>query len=494
MTQETTPFSSTGRETMPTAPAPPDDPFPGEFRLVRLLGRGAFGEVWLADDLSPLDRQVALKFMRLANARRSESQTLAILQNDARLLASLRHPNIVPVYAWRQVASSGLPCLVMQYVPGGSLEQLVGREGALPWPLAARYVADVADGLLLVHGKGIIHRDVKPANMLLDPESEFRFVHNLNDSSQALLTDFGIAARLADPRTVAGTPYYMAPEAFRGEVSPALDVYGLAASLFWLVAGNPPFAGDDVTALTSNIEAGLPLVDARFAPLPEPLEQLIRAGLHADPACRPSLDDFVLHLRGALNLLLADCLTLPANATRPDSPVNLRLLVSRQVGEHSGVPVASSVRQPERILRDLKRVPRAPERVQLRTGDRVRLEVEADRPGYVTVFNIGPTGNLNLLCPDEPGSAPPLLAPNRPLHLADVELTPPAGNERLVAVWTRQLVPLRLEELRSLVEQDTIPGTSRRRAATRDMVRVQQSLEQIAPQDRHTVVLELDHL
>jgi serine/threonine protein kinase len=483
MTQETTPNPASEQETIPPSlvPTDPHEPFPGEFRLVRRLGLGAFGEVWLADDLSPLDRQVALKFLRFGNARLDKDQALAILRNDARLMASLRHPNIVQVHAWRQ-APDGLPCLVMHFVRGGSLEQRVRKDGPLPWHLACRYVADIADGLLLVHGKGIIHRDVKPANMLHDP-----------DDDEALLTDFGIAARLADPRNVAGTLPYMAPEAFDGEVSPALDVYGLAASLFWLIVGSPPFDGDDVMALWSNVQAGLPAVDPRFAGVPAPVEHLIRAGLAAEPPRRPTLAEFVRRLRAALNGLLADCLILPVNNSLPQPPVNLRLLVSRQVDANTCLPVASSMRQPEQILRDMARVPRAPDQVRLHTGDRVRLEVEADQPGYVTVFNIGPTGNLNLLCPAEPGTAPPLLAPRQPLHLLDVELTPPAGNERLFALWTRQPLPLRLAELRSLVEEGTVPGGTAYRA-TRDMVRVQKSLQQIAPQDRHAVVLELEHL
>jgi serine/threonine protein kinase len=485
VTPDTTPYSAADEETVGSPPSTPpaDDLFPGEFRLVRRLGAGAFGEVWLADDLSPLGWQVALKFLRLGGARLSEGQALAVLQNDARLLASLRHPNIVQVHAWRQTPA-GAPCLVMHYVCGGSLEQRVRKDGPLSWRLASRYVADVADGLLLVHAKGIIHRDIKPANMLWDAEAD-----------EALLTDFGIAARLLDPRqrgTAAGTPNYMAPEAFRGEVSAALDVYGLAASLFWLVTASPPFAGDDVTSLVANVEAGLPPIDNRFSCVPAQVEQLIRSGLAADPSRRPSLADFVERLRGTLNLLLADCLALPDNGPGP-GPVNLRILVSRQVDDRTCTPVVSSMRQPEQMLRDLKRVPRAPERVRLHTGDRVRLEVEADQPGYVTVFNIGPTGNLNLLCPAEPGAAPPLLAPHQPLHLLDVELTPPAGNERLFALWTRHPLPLRLEELRSLVEQGGVPGAGPYRA-TRDMVRVQKSLQQIAPQDRHVVVLELDHL
>src|SRR6202035_1557591 len=103
MTHETTPSSAAEQETTPYEPlsSPAADPFPGEFRLVRRIGAGAFGEVWLADDLSPLSRQGALKFVSLSGQLVSESQARAVLQNDARLLASLHHPHIVQVHAWR---------------------------------------------------------------------------------------------------------------------------------------------------------------------------------------------------------------------------------------------------------------------------------------------------------------------------------------------------------------------------------------------------------
>jgi hypothetical protein len=136
-------------------------------------------------------------------------------------------------------------------------------------------------------------------------------------------------------------------------------------------------------------------------------------------------------------------------------------------------------------------VPPAPERIRVRTGERVRLDIDADQSGFVTVFNLGPTGNLNLLCPTEAGAPPVELSPQRPLQIADVLLTPPAGRERLLAVWTRRPLPLRLDELRSLVAGDGTAGPYR---ATRDMERVQQSLQDVAPQDRRTVVLELDHV
>ena len=118
----------------------------------------------------------------------------------------------------------------MQYVSGGSLSDLLKSEGPLDWQRAARYVADVGEGLLEVHERGIVHRDVKPANILWDPRRD-----------EALLTDFGVAARLADPAAIAGSIPYMAPEAFDGRVSPSLDVYSLAATFFHLVTGSAPF-------------------------------------------------------------------------------------------------------------------------------------------------------------------------------------------------------------------------------------------------------------
>jgi serine/threonine protein kinase len=478
MSQETRPHSTTDPDTH----LPPSDSLEGlgEFALQRRLGQGAYGEVWLARDLSPLGRLVALKFLRLTADAGRRQQALAVLQNEARLLAVLRHPNIVAVHAWREVpgwpaAQSRTPALVLQYVAGGSLADVVAARGPLPWHLAGRYVADIADGLLLVHRRGVIHRDVKPANLLLDCETD-----------EALLTDFGIAARLADPRAVAGTPLYMAPEAFAGDVSPALDVYSLAASLFWLITGAPPFDGADRHELLARVERGLPARDPRLAVLPAPLEELVRAGLAPRPQARPGLTDFARRLRGALNLLLADQL-------RPHStaPVHLRLIVSRRVENGSWVPVAGAQHSDD-VPRDLCRVPGRPDRVTLRTGDRVRLEVEAQQPGHVTVFNVGPTGNLNLLYPADPSAAAPLLPGGCCLHIMDVELTPPAGQERLFALWTRRPLPLPLEELRSLVEQGTLPASGAYRA-TRDMARVGQSMNALSPEDRHVVVLELDH-
>jgi serine/threonine-protein kinase len=491
--------------TMPSLPG---------YRVYRHLGTGAFGEVWLAQDLN-LPRVVAAKTLKVGAAAKERARALEALRQDAYLLTQVEHPNVVRVYAWLTVRDHHY--LVMQYVSGGSLSDLVKSEGAIDWQRAARYVADVGEGLLEVHGRGIVHRDVKPANILWDPRRD-----------EALLTDFGVAARLADPAAVAGSLPYMAPEAFDGRVGFSLDVYSLAATFFHLVTGSVPFSGSRISDLKAQILRGLPDPNPRCAGLPEPLERIIRAGLTPDPGRRPVLKDFVSGLRGTLNRLLVDSFTMSARPAGPvpstedssgagpkppgeptterepppQAPVDLRLIVSRQVGPQTFVPVAAThpLQPTGRVTRDMKKVPPPPEQVRLRTGDRVRIEVRADRTGFLTVFNVGPTGTLNLLYPDgDPrfASPPAPVEPNRPLHIVDVEMTPPAGRERLFAVWSRQPLPLRFDQLHSLVEgrglRNGNPPRSRAYVATRDMKRVQQSVQQLRPEDRHVVVLELDH-
>ncbi len=191
--------------------------------------------------------------------------------------------------------------------------------------------------------------------------------------------------------------------------------------------------------------------------------------------------------------------TEPEPPQRP-APVDLRLIVSRQVGPDRFVPVAAThPQQPAgRLTRDMKKVPPSPDQVRLRTGDRVRVEVVRDRPGYLTVFNVGPTGTSEPALPRGRCRSTPATArspANRPLHIVDVEMTPPAGRERLFAVWTRQPLALRLDQLHSLVERKNgDPPASRPYVATRDMKRVQQSVQQLRPEDWHAVVLELDHV
>jgi serine/threonine-protein kinase len=435
--------------------------------------------VWLADDLG-LGIAVALKALHLADRAAAGGAALEALRNEARVLAGLHHPNIVRVLALRQ--SGGEHYLVLQYVAGGSLGARLEREGPLPWRQAARYIADVGDALVHVHGRGLVHRDIKAVNILWDA-----------DRDEALLTDFGLAGRLAGVGRAAGTPLFMAPEAFDGAATVAGDVYSLAATLFHLLTGEAPFPATSYRKLRRRINAGLLDPDPRCAGIPEPLERVLRAALAVAPEERPALPAFVAALRGTLNQLLADALLPAPGAPARPAPVNLRLVVARWEGGEEYRPVAATHPLPATTTRNLTKVPPAPGRVTLRTGDRVRVEVVADRDGFVTVFNVGPGGDLTLLYPDAAAApAAPPLAAGRPLHILDVVLTPPAGRERLVAVWSRVPAALPLEELLRMTRGEAGPVSASYRA-TRNIERVRASVERLRPEDWHAAVLELDH-
>jgi serine/threonine protein kinase len=447
------------------------------YRVFELLGAGGCGEVWLAQDLN-LPRYVAIKTLHPRLAADKQAKALDLLRRDAGLLTQVDHPNIVRVYAW--LTTGVQHYLVMQYVPGGSLLDLLKRGGPLEWQRAARYVADIGEALVAVHARGIVHRDVKPANILLDPARD-----------EAVLTDFGVGSRLSDPREVAGSTPYMAPEAFDGQVSPSLDVYSLAATLFQLVTGSPPFPGPKIVDFRSQVKRGLPDPDPRCRTLPAPLERVIRTGLTPDLDRRPSLGDFVASLRGSLNQLLADTLLLPPSGTPTTAPVELRLQVSRRIDGGRYEPVAATHAVPDRLTRDMKRVPAAPDQVHLHTGDRVRIDVVSSRAGYLTVFNVGPAGHLNLLYPADLASCPPApIEAGRPLEVLDVALTPPAGRERLFAVWSRQ--PLSMGQVQGLANPEAAVSAPYR--ATRDMKRVQTVMDTLSTRDRHAVVVEVEHV
>ena len=458
-----------------SAPGLPD-PAPGEYRVRRFLSKGRFSRVWLADHLG-FQMPVALKTLHFEVSGHERVLALAALQNEARILARLQHPNVVRVYDLFQ--AGGEHYLVLQYVDGGSFEARLKAEGPLGWQLAARYIADVGEALLCVH-KDVIHCDIKPANLLWDRQRD-----------EALLTDFGLATRLANTGRVAGTPLYMAPEAFAGRNTPAGDVYGLAASLFALMTGRVPFPAETSGELLEQISRGLPDPEPLLAGVPQRLEQIIRSGLAANPECRPELGAFVSDLRSSLNRLLADSLVMPASSTAAAAPVNVRLTVARRESGGIYVPLTGRHREIRGLTRDMKKVPPVPEQVGLRSGDRVRIEVVADRDGFLTVFNVGPTGHLNLLYPD-PATTADESAPvraNERLQVLDVALTPPAGNERLFAVWSR--MPLSLEKVVELTRSDA--GVSASYRATRDMERMQESVQRLRREDWHAVGLELDH-
>src|SRR5262245_46877084 len=194
----------------------------GEFRLDRMLGRGAMGVVYLAHDTS-LDRRVAVKFIA---SRQPQPWVRAYFEIEARAIARLQHPNVVTVYRVGEVG--GRPFIVSEYDDGASLAD---QPLPLPWRRALAYGAGLARGLAAPHRQGTLHRDIKPSNVLVAPDGEVK------------LLDFGLAERIDLPARAApaGTPRYMAPELFGGApATPQSDLYALGLVLHELCTGRVP--------------------------------------------------------------------------------------------------------------------------------------------------------------------------------------------------------------------------------------------------------------
>ena len=210
----------------------------GRYSLDREIGRGGMGAVWLGTD-EVLGRQVALKKIGLMPG--ADGTDMARAEREARLSASLHHPHVVTIFNVVSEDDSDARWLVMEYVDGVHLGQLVRDEGPLSPDEAARLLWQVADALAAAHAAGMVHRDVKPANILVDSKRV------------AKLTDFGIARVMADPSLtqtglLIGSPAYLAPEvATGGKGGEAADVWSLGATLFHVLAGRPPYEiGDNM--------------------------------------------------------------------------------------------------------------------------------------------------------------------------------------------------------------------------------------------------------
>ena len=259
----------------------------GRFALVREIGSGGMSTVFLGRD-EVLDRPVAIK---LLNAELEDSEVSARFRREGRTAARLSHPNIVQVYDAGEDELDGreVSYIVVEYVPGGDLKDLIDRRGPLPGIMLSRVGADVADALAHAHERGVIHRDIKPQNVLM------------NDYGSPKLTDFGIARALdADHSTSTGsylgTALYSSPEQLRGEgVTPKSDIYSLGATLYHAAVGEPPFSGDPLQIATQHLAKPPTPPRVRGAAVGQPLDDLILRCLAKDPAERP--DAVRLHTR-----------------------------------------------------------------------------------------------------------------------------------------------------------------------------------------------------
>ncbi len=286
----------------------PGDALGGRYRLARELGRGGMATVYLAHDLRH-ERQVAVKVLRSEPSATLSADRFA---REIRLLAQLQHPHILPLFD--SGVASGMLFFVMPFVDGESLRARLDRDIALTVDETTRMIRQVADALDYAHARGVIHRDVKPENVLLV-------------GGQALITDFGIA-RAATTREAGGdtltsvgitlgTPAYMSPEqvAADGTIDHRTDVYSLGCVAYEALAGAPPFRARNVAALMAQHVLNTPpaLVGSR-APVPDAVARAIARALAKDP------DD-----RFARAGDLASAFEEALVATRSPSPAELHL-------------------------------------------------------------------------------------------------------------------------------------------------------------------------
>jgi hypothetical protein len=251
--------------------------FRAKYELDSVLGAGGFGQVYRARQIE-LNRPVAIKF--LADQAGLGDEVFARFELEGQVQARMRHPNLVTIYECGQ--SQGVPYIVFELIDGPALSRVIGR-GPLALGRALAIAAGLCDGLHYAHELGVIHRDIKPGNILLAGNSEPK------------LTDFGmaIAGQARSFKTTAGTflgtPSYVAPEIITGSwATAASDLYAAATVLFEMIAGAPPFAGSIADTLDGHLHGQLVLPALPQERWAGELAALLRAGLAKDPAARPS--------------------------------------------------------------------------------------------------------------------------------------------------------------------------------------------------------------
>ena len=266
------------------------------YRVIRLMGEGAMGGIYEARQLR-LDKRVAIKV--LARELAANGEALLRFHREAEITSQLGHPHIINVFDFG-TTHHGQPYLVMEYLEGEDLANLLHRKKALSLRATVRITKQVASALAETHAKGVVHRDLKPANL---------FIVRVQGEDFAKVLDFGISkvraasTALTNASTLMGTPMYMAPEQAKGELEldHLTDQWALACIAYEMLAGRPPFVGDDTAALLYQVVHEEPPRLSNFVKeLPIEVERVVKRALAKDPSERfPNVTAFARALEAA---------------------------------------------------------------------------------------------------------------------------------------------------------------------------------------------------
>ncbi|MFZ4573377.1 MAG: protein kinase domain-containing protein [Phycisphaerales bacterium] len=278
--------------------------------LYRKLGEGGIGAVYLARHVKLLT-DVAVKCLKPVGGRGADA-AVARFRREALLIAEVKHPNLIWIYDVEE--RYGLHYIVMEYVDGESAEQRVARRGPLSPAEACTVALAVAEGLQAMHDRGVIHRDIKPGNILISKSGKVK----LSDLGIAK-TEVGVHSFVSEADAIIGTPPYMAPEQFEGasEVVPRTDLYALGATLFYLVTGRNAIDGKSIPQIMRQVIAGFPPPSEWGVDLPPSFQRLVSVATAKDPNQRfSSAGEFATQIRAAL-----DSMGGPVNLTDPHATI-----------------------------------------------------------------------------------------------------------------------------------------------------------------------------
>ena len=347
----------------------------GRYKLLGELGRGAMGVVYKAEDPN-LDRVVALKTIILDKDADGRAEYQKRFLTEAKAAGKLNHPNIVTTFDFGE--ADGVAYLAMELLEGTDLRKRV-QQGPIPAVEAVEIACQVAEGLAYAHHRGVVHRDIKPGNIMLP------------DRGAAKIMDFGLARmRVADHKTstgmVLGTPKYMSPEQLAGRpLDHRSDIFSLGAVLFEMLTGQPPFTGTDVSQLMHNIAHAVHVAPTRLAPgLPAVLDLIVARALEKSPEQRyQDAQELVDDLHSALSELPAAAAPGLALADTGDGTEKLPAAPGPSTGERTIV-----ARGPATAFHPVsRRFDSAKALARLATPsarDRQRLAEAPRRPGLVT--------------------------------------------------------------------------------------------------------------